>query len=142
MFKRFAFQTRLWSLESFLIRSRHQRCSIKNLFLKTSQYSQENTCARASFLLKLYASTCNFIKKETLAQVFSSKFCRIFKNILFIEYSHTGDCLCVVTGITCVPSLVAYWRFTITAKKLIFLLRISLVNVNIFAIFCGLVHIY
>ena len=28
----------------------------------------------------------NFIKKETLAQVFSSKFCEIFKSILFTEH--------------------------------------------------------
>ena len=32
-----------------------QRCSIKKLFLKISQYSQENTYARASFLIKLQA---------------------------------------------------------------------------------------
>ena len=30
--------------------SSHHRCSIKKLFLKISQYSQENTCFRASFL--------------------------------------------------------------------------------------------
>ena len=29
---------------------------------------------------------CNFIKKETLAQVFSCEFCEIFKNIYFIEH--------------------------------------------------------
>ena len=28
---------------------------------------------------------CNFIKKETLAQVLSCEFCEIFKNTLFIE---------------------------------------------------------
>ena len=27
---------------------------------------------------------CNFIKKETLAQVISSEFCEIFKNTFFI----------------------------------------------------------
>ena len=42
-----------------LSRGSHQRCSMK----KGSQNSQENTCARASFLIK-------FFKKETLAQVF------------------------------------------------------------------------
>ena len=40
-----------------------QSCSVKKVFLEVSQNSQENTCARVSFL-------CNFIKKETLAQVF------------------------------------------------------------------------
>ena len=29
---------------------------------------------------------CNFIKKETLAQVFSCEFWEIFKNIFFIEH--------------------------------------------------------
>ena len=41
-----------------------QRCSVKKEFLKISQNSQ----------------TCNFITKETLAQVFSSEFCEISKN--------------------------------------------------------------
>ena len=40
-----------------------QECSIKKVFLEISQNSQENTCARASFLLSCRA--CNFIKKET-----------------------------------------------------------------------------
>ena len=31
-------------------------CSDKNVFLKISQNSQENTCARVSFLMKLQAS--------------------------------------------------------------------------------------
>ena len=69
-----------------------QRCSVKKVFLEISQNSQENTCARASFLIELQASvlklywketlpqSCNFIKKETLAQVFSCKFCENFKN--------------------------------------------------------------
>ena len=44
------------------------RCSIKIVFLEIAQNSQENTCA------------CNFIKKETLAQVFSCEFCEVFMN--------------------------------------------------------------
>ena len=47
-----------------------------------SQNSQENTCARGSFLIKLQAC-CNFIKKETLVKVFSCEFCEIFKNTFF-----------------------------------------------------------
>ena len=45
------------------------------MLLEISQNSQENTCARASF-----------IKKETLAQVFSSEFCEISKNTFFTEH--------------------------------------------------------
>ena len=51
----------------------------KKVFLEFSQNSQENTCARVSFQIKLQASG-NFIKKETLAQVFSCEFCEISKN--------------------------------------------------------------
>ena len=38
------------------------------------------------FLLKLQAAACNFIKKETLAQVFSCEFCQIFKNTFVTEH--------------------------------------------------------
>ena len=54
-----------------------QRCFVDKVFLEVSQNSQENTCARVSFLRKV----CNFIKKETLTQVFSCEFCEISKNI-------------------------------------------------------------
>ena len=36
-------------------RSSHQRCSVKNVFLQISQNSEENTCARASLLIRLQA---------------------------------------------------------------------------------------
>ena len=57
-----------------------QRCSVKKVFLKISQNSQENTCARDSVLI-------NFIKKETLVQVFSCEFCEIFKTPFFYRTS-------------------------------------------------------
>ena len=56
------------------------------MFLEISQKSQENTCVRVSFLIKLQASGCNFIEKETLAQVFTCDFCEISKNIFFTEH--------------------------------------------------------
>ena len=55
----------------------------KKVFLEISQNSQENTCARASFLIK-------YIKKETLAQVFSCECCDISKN-KFLKKT-LGDC--------------------------------------------------
>ena len=36
---------------------------------------------------------CNFIKKESLAQVFSCEFCEIFKNT-FIYRTSPNDCFC------------------------------------------------
>ena len=40
------------------------------MFLQISQNSQENTCARVSFLTKLKATVCNFVKKQTLTLVY------------------------------------------------------------------------
>ena len=62
------------------------RSSRPNLFLEISLNLQENNCARASFLTKLQASAGNFIKKETLAQMFSCEFCEISKNLFIIEH--------------------------------------------------------
>ena len=71
-----------------LVVQNHQRCSIKKVFLEISKNSQENACARVSILIKLQAlaSACNFIKIETLAQVFSCEFCKISKNTFFTEH--------------------------------------------------------
>ena len=53
------------------------------MFLEISQNSQENTGAR------------NFIKKETLAQVFFYEFCQVSKNTFFTEH------LSASTSISC-----------------------------------------
>ena len=59
----------------------------KMVFSEISQNSQENTGARVPFLTKLQA--CNFIKKETLVQVFSYEFCKSSENIFFTEHLWT-----------------------------------------------------
>ena len=51
-----------------------QRCSVKKVLLETSQNSAK---------LCLRPQACNFIKKDTLAQVFSREFCEISKNTFF-----------------------------------------------------------
>ena len=51
-------------------------CSVKDVLLKIWQ---KITCARVSCA---GPQACNFIKKLTLAQVFSFEFCDIFKNTL------------------------------------------------------------
>ena len=48
--------------KSQMIEAVAQRCSVKKVFV------------------------CNFIKKDTLAQVFSCEFCKISKNTLFTEH--------------------------------------------------------
>ena len=55
-----------------------RRCSVKKVFLEILQNSKESTCARASFLIKL--------QKETVAQVFSSEFCKVFKSPFLMEH--------------------------------------------------------
>ena len=55
-------------------------CFVQKVFLEISQNSQGSTSARVSFLIKLQASNCKFIEKETLTQVFSCEFCKISKN--------------------------------------------------------------
>ena len=54
--------------------------------LKISPNSQENTYARVSLLIKLQATVCNFIKKDTLAQVFACECCEISKNTFSTEH--------------------------------------------------------
>ena len=57
----------------------------KKVFLEISQNLQENTGARVSFLI-CRPQACNIIKKETLLQVFSCKFCETPKNTFFTEH--------------------------------------------------------
>ena len=59
------------------------------MFLKITQNSQENSCPRDFFLLKLQAEACNCIKKQTLAQVFSCEFWEIFKGTFCTENLQT-----------------------------------------------------
>ena len=54
-----------------------RRYSVKTVFLKISQNSQEN---RNLLFNKVAGQACSFIKKEILAQVLSCEFCDIFKN--------------------------------------------------------------
>ena len=50
----------------------------EKVFLEISKNSQENTCARVSFLIKLQA-TWNFIKNGTLARYFSVNFAKFLR---------------------------------------------------------------
>ena len=58
------------------------RFSVEKVFLEFSQNSQENTCARVYFLIKLQS----FLKKDTLTQVFSCEFCEISRKAFFAEH--------------------------------------------------------
>ena len=45
----------MWDIIFENIEAVFQRCSVKKVFFKNSQNSQENTCARVSYLIKLQA---------------------------------------------------------------------------------------
>ena len=64
------------------------RCSVKKLFLEILLNLQENTFARVSFL-QTYA--CNFIKIESLAQIFSCKYCEHLSNNTFFYRTPAVD---------------------------------------------------
>ena len=65
-----------------------QKCSVKKVFLNISQNLQKTPVL--SSWKRLWPQSCNYIKKETLAQVFSCKFCKILKNNYFNRTSLTA----------------------------------------------------
>ena len=68
---------------------------------KISQNSQENTCVRA----------CNFIKKETLAQVFSCEFCETLKNTFF----HRTP---LVAASSCHQPILCHWFLSLPPENI------------------------
>ena len=67
---------------------------LEKVFLEILQNSQECIYSRVSFLKKLQAEAFRvfFIKKETLAQVFSCEFCDISKNTFLHRTPPVGGC--------------------------------------------------
>ena len=61
-----------YSFVRYTVRSSHQRCSVRKGVLRN--------------FAKFTGKACNFIKKETLAQVFPCEFCEISKNTFFTEH--------------------------------------------------------
>ena len=66
-------------------RSSHRRCSIKQVFLKVLQNSQENTCVGVSFLIKLQFSGLQ--KKRIKYRCFPVIFAKILKT-LFLQNTY------------------------------------------------------
>ena len=60
-------------------RSSHWRCSIKKVFLKKIQNSQENTCVGVSFLIKLQAMPAAFLKKRLWYMYFPVNFAKFLR---------------------------------------------------------------
>ena len=55
------------------------------MFLKLSQKIRGKHLCQSLFLNKVAGDACNFIKKETLAQVFPWEIYEIFKNNVFTD---------------------------------------------------------
>ena len=66
-------------------RSSHQRCSVKNGVFRNFTKFAGKKLVPESFFNKV-AGLRQFIKKETLVQVFSCEFCKISKNTFFTEH--------------------------------------------------------
>ena len=62
-------------------------CSVKKIFLRISQNSQENTSARVSFLIKLQAPPATLLKKRLLNRCFPVNFAK-FLTTLFFNNTH------------------------------------------------------
>ena len=70
-------------------RSSHQRCSVKKgVLINFAKFTGKYLC-QSLFFNKVARAACNFIKKETVAQVFSCEFSEISKNTFFTEHLRT-----------------------------------------------------
>ena len=78
----------------YVFRSSHPNVFCKNVVLRNFTKFTGKYLYQTPFLIKLYASACNFIKKETLVQVFSCAFCEISKNTFCYRTSLVTASIC------------------------------------------------
>ena len=77
-------QKKTFTLNSFLaMKLSHRRCFVKKGVLKNFAKLTGKHLCQSLFLNKVAGRACNFIKKETLAQVFSCEFSETSKNTFF-----------------------------------------------------------
>ena len=69
-----------------MLRSSHPDVFCKKVFLEISQNSQENTCARVSFLIKLQAPPATLLKKRLWHSCFPVNFVKFPSTPFFIEH--------------------------------------------------------
>ena len=70
------------------LRSSPRRCSLRKGVLRNfAKFRGKHLCQSLFFnkIIGLMPQVCNFIQKETMAQVFSCKFCEISKNTFFTK---------------------------------------------------------
>ena len=67
-------------------RSSHRSCSLREGVLRNfAKFTRKHLCQGLFFNKVAGLEACNFIKKETVTQVFSCGFCEISKNTFFTE---------------------------------------------------------
>ena len=84
-----------------IFRSSHQRCSMKEGVLSNfAKFTGKHLCQSLFFnkVAGLRSQACNFIKKETLAQVLSCEICEISKNTFFTENIRAAASVCIGSG--------------------------------------------
>ena len=57
----------------------------KGVLINFTKFTGKHLC-QSLFFNKVAGAACNFIKKETLAQVFSCEFCQISRITFFTEH--------------------------------------------------------
>ena len=75
------------------LRGSHLRCSIRKVFLKVLQNSQEPTIAEASFLIKLQLPAWNFSKKRLWYRYFPMIFVKFLRAPIFKNTASKICCL-------------------------------------------------
>ena len=93
-----------------------QRCFFK-VFWKSSQNSQEGTCARVSFTVKLQGSALQLYLKDTLSQVFC---CEVFKHNFFKKTPTVAASVCNIAEII---EWVRHFNLRVTISNMIYSCR-------------------
>ena len=96
-------------------RSSHQRCSIKKCVLRNFTKFTGKHLRQSLFFNEVTGQACNYIKKETLAQVFSCEFWEIYKSTFFTEHLWT-----TASGNSLRNRHLLSWIKEITKKKFFF----------------------
>ena len=66
-----------------------QTCSVKKVFFKISQNSQENACGRVPFLIKMQAAPATLLKKRLWHKRFPVNFAKFLRTPFFTEHLST-----------------------------------------------------
>ena len=131
----------------FLLREKHPKVFCKKGVLRDfAKFKGKHTCPRISFLIKLQAPACNFIKKETLAQVFSREFRKISKNTFsYITPPEAASVWCfrgyrkramVTNKLTLLLNLASSWFVMFTMTEMESKFDLSLKRENVFVKLC------